>query len=62
MKASTTVIYLKCPRDVLLDMKKVSTERTIALQKVALEAWMMYLARPEIRTLIEKGFDLENEV
>ena len=54
---SATTIFLRCPRDILHDMKVCAAEKEISLQKVALEAWMEYLAKN--KHLIEKEIMLK---
>jgi len=54
MSATMTAIFLRCPRDMLHNMKVCAAEKETSLQNVALEAWVEYLDKN--KHLIEKGF------
>jgi hypothetical protein len=57
MSATTTAISLRCPLDMLHDMKVCAAEKETSLQKVALEAWIEYLDKN--KHLIQKGIILK---
>ena len=49
-------------RDMLNAMKLYAAERETTIQKVEIEAWTEYLAKPEVRALIGKPIFNKNEV